>query len=76
MLFSAHGSNQAPDKIQNKMTSSEKLIAAQSIIADMSRLANETPEQAAARITFFGEDCDKLAVLAGHAAKLATLLAS
>ena len=58
------------------MTSSEKLIAAQSIIADMSRLANETSEQAAARIAFFGEDCDKLGVLARDAAKLVNLLAS
>lgn len=58
------------------MNSSEKLIAAQSIIADMSRLANETAEQTAARIAFFGEDCDKLAVIARDAAKLAEILAS
>lgn len=52
------------------MTSQEKLIAAQSIIADMSCLANETNEQAAERIAFFGEDCDKLAVLAQSAAEI------
>jgi len=58
------------------MTSYEKLIAAQSMIADMSRLANETSEQTAARIAFFGEDCDKLAVLARDVAKLVNILAS
>jgi len=52
------------------MNSHEKLIAAQSIIADMSRLANETNEQAASRIAFFGEDCDKLSVIAQSARKI------
>ena len=65
-----------PETKNKKMTSSEKLIAAQSIIADMSRLANESAEQTAERISFFGEDCNKLAVLARDAGRLQRVCAS
>lgn len=58
------------------MKTTQKLIAAQSIIADMSRLANETADEAGARIAFFGEDCDKLAVLSRSAAKLIEVIAA
>lgn len=57
-------------KIKINETNREAITAAQSTIADMSRLANETNEQAAERIAFFGEDCDKLAVIAQSARKI------
>lgn len=56
--------------MKNQITYQEKIIWVQSIIADMSCLANETNEQAAERIAFFGEDCDKLAVIAQSARKI------
>lgn len=72
MVCSSEGIN--PTTKLKHMTSPEKLISAQSIIADMSRLANETAEQTAARIAFFGEDCDKIAALARAAEKLVKIL--
>lgn len=55
-------------------TTTSQLIVARAYIAEMSRLVCETPEQEKERVDFFGADCDKVAVIAGLAAKLAEIL--
>ena len=74
-MLTSKGNN--PETNSTKMitlTPAEKLIAAQAYLDDMSYVVNETAEQSAERVKFFGEGYDKNSVLTRLLEKMLAVL--